>query len=183
MSADEDLPELEGRPWLEGQRALVLTGEVIRTASPDRLLRLGSALSMLVEGEVNAHIVDGYDAIDAENEPEPMPATFGDIRRFAIDNGYSKVRANKAWHALGTATARELAQRVGYDPYPKVRFLPAAEQRGFYDQHVDLRSVHDRLMASDFSNTAWPWLKRTDKETVKLLADFVRAKLGSPPNQ
>lgn len=99
-----------------------------------------------------------------EDEPEPVPMTRADFRRFASDHGYEDRRATNSWHYLGCTSSPHLRP---HDEYSKLRWLGSENWRR---DMVDLRSVQERLLASGLRSTAW---YKGTPEHVRFLAHMV----------
>jgi hypothetical protein len=179
MSAPGEVPEAE----IASQRALVLTGDFIDTATPERLAAISVAIGTLIGGDVRGQLVENYDARlieTAEGEPEPVLACKEDFRAFGDEHGYSRVRSGKAWIAVTRARAERseevLISERKMDPYPKVRTFDSPDGQEHY--FVDLHTVAGRLRASAQRKDAWPFLRHRDTGTVEFLIRLIHEKLG-----
>lgn len=145
----------------------------------------GERLQMLHDmvGGLGLHLTVVTDlqstGIRAEVEPEPIPVAKADFWAFAAEHGYSKQRATLAW---------SLATRGNLDKYgahlPLVRFLDGVSDDpdvlvSREDRIVDLRSVHERFVASEGRPLAWGGDHTPDRpnRSIDFLAHLVNEKL------
>lgn len=143
-------------PQLEG---LLFTGDVIRSLTPEQLEVIGqAALSFGVEMTPMHHVKQdlGRTAImtpeKGEAEKEPTPVRRQDFVAFAVEHGYPKMRAWKAWNA-SVYLGEEPHQRFEGDTSLPIRLLRNKEDEFgnltlIEHQVVDLQSIYARLKQS-----------------------------------
>lgn len=173
MGASE-LPPEPADGELQAPQGLLLTGEGLSAMTPERLQVLremagGLGLSVTVVGDLEALGIE-------EQEPEPVPVNLEDCIAFAKEHGYSRARVSKAWMAVD----RTIGKRE--DPYPPVRPIGPSNVME-YRLVVDLRSVRDRLLASNMSPAAWSGINGRQIAILHFLAHFTNERLGVPDEE
>jgi hypothetical protein len=163
-----DLPGAGGKPVQEHLEAISI-----------RLDQLAARLAVLS---------DTVELVDAKLSPRPtksaMPRVGGllapvpvnktDVRRFAGKHGYTMERAGRVWNTLHYTHKHQ----AGEDRrLPTIHYLGFAGQPyGDRDERViDLRSVHERLVASKCVRGAW-W--RATKADITFLVHLVNDYMG-----
>ena len=159
-----------------GHRALVLTGDAINGATPERLAEIGEAVGVLIGEGTIWQIVNGYD--NAEISPEPIPVGRADFREFAArsETQFSKRLADLAWWSIRhTHFAMRSPSLYHYhlDPGPRLAFLGDS-----LDAPVELRSLWNRLSVTRFSVGAW---HDGSKLRVGFMRAFAEGRLGIDP--
>jgi hypothetical protein len=137
---------------LLAEMASVLTGQVVRLEAMTATDRPELPWPLMAERE-------------PEPEPQPVPITKSDFTRFGLKHRYPKVRAGRVWNTVSfTESHDEPEQRH----LPAIRYLqlgPGADERT-----LDLRSVQERLVASQCQSGAW---RRATKADVAFLIHLV----------
>jgi hypothetical protein len=147
---------------------LLLTGEGLSAMSPAHLETLEQML-----GGLGLRLTVVQAAVKNEPPHEAVvPATRDDFCAFAEIHGYTAARAYRAWNAVLNTKyyPGHCAGQEGPDPFPPLRFIHADIDT------VDLRSVYDRLVASNLSPRAWRI--RITSDTVRFLAHMVNEELA-----
>ncbi len=110
----------------------------------------------------------------ADGPLPPVPVNKTDVRRFAGKHGYTMERAGRVWNTLHYTHKHQADED---------RRLPAIHYLGFAGQPygdrnervIDLRSVHERLVASKRVRGAW-W--RATKADITFLVHLVNDYMG-----
>jgi hypothetical protein len=166
-------------------QGVLLTGEGVSfLTAPERL-----AVVREVAGKLGLEVTVIRDlqslGISPEQELTPVPATRLDFRLFAADYGLSDRRADYAWRAVDWTHSRIEFSAHRRHPdveaenlacYPPPRFL--RDDAGADQKIVDLRSVYDRLRASNLALAAWT---NSTYKTVEFLAMIVNEMVQPDP--
>ena len=99
-----------------------------------------------------------------------IAAALEPVRRFAARNGYTKERAGRVWNILYYTEQYQPEEHQGL---PAIRYLGFAGQPPYGDSDervLDLRSVHERLVASGFRHEVW---RRATTADIKFLVQLV----------
>lgn len=161
---------------VEQSQSLLLVGEGVSFLTTEHRELLGRIASTFLGGKAVEV------AVTTELEPvgytyaetlESVPINRDELRQFALDNGYTKQRANAAWRTLTEVSKpTELQRKLWGRHVPSTRFLEPLAAKA---RPVDLRSVHNRLEATELNPRYWPGI--TDG-TLHFLAHLVGQKLG-----
>ncbi|WP_280483903.1 hypothetical protein [Nocardia farcinica] len=154
---------------------ILLTGEGLARMTPERLQMLREMLGGL---GLTVTLLSGQE-IDLpppspEEEAEPVLASREDFLAFAREHGYADMRAFRAWRC---AAENEAGARYGKnDGLPPVRFVglaPRPEYSTDPDRRtLDLRSVHERLIATQQEPHLWGYRSKR-RGDVRFLAHMV----------
>ena len=168
--------ETQGGEMLLGQSQTVyaFAGEAL---APEQLTTVEQMLGALGLRRVELGDRELGAIVEAEGkqEPEPVPVTRETFLAFAEKHDeYSRKRLCAAWLAVQFTKGFARDAKGGIDPYPPLRFFD--ENR----EVADLRSVHERLVASDMSTGAW---RRATQPTIGVLCHIVNELLQLPPDE
>ncbi|MEU2901122.1 hypothetical protein ACWC4E_33895 [Streptomyces sp. NPDC001273] len=132
--------------------------------SRERLTEVRLALAQLGLRLVSSDELSG-EVAKIKEENEPVFATRDSFVQFARNHGYTDQRAYKAWMSVirtaGWQSNRDPEWRRP-DPFPPIT---VTDPDSVYETHalsrpvdkriIDLRSIHQRLVASDMNRLAW----------------------------
>lgn len=156
-----------------GPEGLLFTGDAVNSLTAEQLAAIGDFAAQVFGVEMRpirrAQQELGNQALlaageQAESEPEPIFLTKRDFQVWAADHGYGSRQPIMAFHSLWFT---EGGYRAEPDPWPPLRFTDKFGEAG---PAVDLRSVYDRLAATELKNDA---LVKSTPATVSLLAHLV----------
>lgn len=165
---------------LQGLEGLLFSGGVIRSLTAEHTAEIGQFVNRVFGVEMqpvrNIERELGNMALNStetnEEEPDMIAATKSDFRRFAAEHGYSDSRACRSWNSLSFTTPHHTtphdSSRRPADQLPPVRWLNRDSRCG--EETIDLRSVHERLVASELRSDSWI---RGNNDHVAFLARLV----------
>ncbi len=175
--------EVSGEQRLQG---LLLTGEGVAFLTDEHRELLRQVASVYAGGRAVELTVfrpggtEGSVHEQAENETQPVPATYEDFHTFAAQHGYTDQQAARAYtRIVSTQEAIEAVRSHGkyadiLRSYPPIRILGKDDQTRARHKIIDLRSVYERFVAADLDTKAWD---RASPRAIAFIARLVNEKV------
>lgn len=155
-------------------QGLLLTGEGLQEMTPERIEELRR---MVGEFTLTVTVISNLEAISTtiEEEKSPLiPTNYDDFKHFANEHGFNDRRARCAWETV-QLTGELDRKYADVDNYgiPHLHFLGVHEDDPY--KVVDLQSIKERLIWTEFSPIAWA---RGSRARVEFLIAIASTRIG-----